>query len=351
MRKTAISLGVVGVVFLVAAALLAFWITPQFIARLPSGPNTTRTYSGRVTAVLNPAALRLGNLAEEIRHGLPETITHQVKVLQTSGNTALVKDTSTSTAAGTLLGAISSQYAVDRKSLEATSSHPSSWSVTSAKGLTFNWPIGAKKQNYAGWVAYTQTTTQLKYVREEEHGGVNTYVYQDSVPATPIKNPQVLAGLPKALPVNVLDAASKAGLLPPGAVASLAKLFPGLTQIPLGYTYESTSTYWVAPDTGIVVDVSRSEKQTAGAALPTGKVIGLIPSFADNFNGTPGSVRAAATDARNGSNTIQTLGVTVPVIAAAAGFVLVVIAVVLWIRGRRRAAAQAAEPPSTGVRV
>ncbi|MGE5290753.1 MAG: porin PorA family protein [Micromonosporaceae bacterium] len=351
MRKTAISLGVVGVVFVIAAALLAFWITPTFIARLPGDSNTTRTYSGRVTTVLIPAVLQQGNLAAAIRHGLPETINRQVKVLQTSGNTALVKDTSTSTSSGTQLGVISSQYAVDRKSLEATASHPSDWSVTNAKGLTISWPIGAKKQNYTGWVNYTQTTTQLKYVRQEQHGGVNTYVYQATVPATPIKNPQVLANLPKALPFNVLQAASKVGLLSSSALASLSKLFPNGLQIPLGYTYEATSTYWVAPDTGIVVDVSRSQRQTAGVALPNGKIIPLLPAFADNFKATSSSVQAAATDAKNGSNAITTLGVAVPIIALVLGVVLIIVAVILWIRGRERGLPAAAEPPPTGARI
>ncbi len=346
MRKTAISCGVVGVIFLVAAALLAFWITPKLIARLPSDSNTTRTYDGQIRSLVNPVALQQGNFAAAVRVGLAETLRRQVQVLQTSGNTALVRDARKATASGQQIGAITSQYALDRRSLEATASHPGSWTVTNAKGLTVSWPFGAKQQNYTGWVDYTQTTTQLRYVRQEQHGGVNTYVYQSAVPATLIKNPQVLQGLPMALPVTVIEGAGKAGLIPPSLLTSLAKAFPHAAQIPLGYTYESTSTYWVAPATGIVVDISTSEKQTGGVAIPGGKIIPALPVLVDSYKGSQASVQAAATDAKNGGNTIQTIGTTVPIVAAAIGLVLVVIAVILWMRGRRRGVPEVAPPPA-----
>ncbi len=346
MRQTAIACAVIGVVFIVAAALLAFWITPQLIARLPSDANTKRTYDGQISSLVDQAALRQGNLAAAIRRDLPQTLNRQVQVVQTSGNTALVRDTRTATTSGQQIGAVTSQYAVDRRSLEATTSHPGSWSVTSAKGLTVSWPIGAKQQNYTGWVDFTQTTTQLKYLRQEGRGGVNTYVYQANVPAAPIKNPQVLQGFPKSLPVSVLQRAGQAGLVPQSLLTSLAKAFPQGAQIPLAYTYEATSTYWVAPATGMIVDVNTSEKQTAGVAAPGGKIIPVLPVLVDSYKGSQASVRAAATDANNGSNTIQALGRTIPIITAAIGFVLLVIAAVLWMRGRRHGVAEAAAPPA-----
>ena len=335
MRKTAIACGVVGVLLLVAAALLAWWITPSYIARLQSNSNTVRTYDGQIRTLLNPAALRTGNLSQAFRTGLPETLRRQVTVQQTSGNTALVKDATTLTTSGLQIGAISSQYAVDRTSLEATASHPGNWSVTNAKGLTFNWPINTQRQNYTGWVPFTETTTPLKYVKQEPQGGVNTYVYQATVPPTPIRNPQVLRALPTTLPLSLLQAAEKARLIPASLVAGLARDFPGARSVPLGYVYQGTSTYWVAPATGIVVNLNTSETQVGGVALPNGRFIPVLPVLADSYQASPSSVQAAANDATNDGNTITTWGTTVPIVAAAVGFVLVLIAVFLWIRGRR----------------
>ncbi len=337
MRKVAISSGVIGVVLLVAAGLMAWWITPSYIARTPNDYNKTRTYTGTIHTLVNPAALATGNLSAAIKTGLPATLTDQVKVLQTSGNTALVQDTRTITTAGSPVGKTVSKYAVNRQTLEATTSHPSNWSgVTPARGLTVSWPLGAKQQNYTGWVYLTQTTTPLRYVKQAQQGGINTYEYQATVPPTPIKNPQALAGLPKTLPVALLARISAAGIISPSQLASLARLFPHATSVPLSYTYQGANAYWVAPATGLVVNVSTNETETGGIALPNGKVVPLIPVLSDTYHASPASLQAAVTDAKNGSSTITTWGVTVPIIAAAVGFVLVVLAVLLWLRGRSR---------------
>jgi hypothetical protein len=336
MRKAAISCGVVGVVLLVAAGLMAWWITPTYIARVPSNYNKTRTYTGTIRTLVDPAALARGDLAAAVKTGLPATLTDQVKVLQTSGNTAQVQDTRVISTGGRPVATTTSRYAVDRQTLEATPSHPSNWNVTAAKGITVSWPLGAKQQNYTGWVYLTQTTTPLTYVMQQSQGGINTNEYRAIVRPTPIKNPQVLASLPKSLPVALLTRISAAGLISPSQLASLTRAFPHATTIPLAYTYQAANTYWVAPSTGLVVNVSTNETETGGIALPNGTIIPLIPVLADTYHASPASLQAAVNDANNGSTTITTWGVTVPIIAAAVGFLLVVLAVFLWMRGRSK---------------
>lgn len=336
MRKTAISTGVIGLILMIAAGLMAWWITPSYIARMPSDYNKTRTYDATVRSLFNPAALASGNLAGAIRTGLPATVSENVKVQQTSGNTALVQDTRKLTVGGSTAGQTVSPYALDRQSLEATSSHPGGWSVLPAKGLTVSWPLGAKQQNYTGWVYQTYTTTTLKYVKQVQQGGINTYEYQATVPATPIKNPQLLASLPKSLPVSLLPSLRAAGLLSPAMLASLTQAFPRLTSIPLAYTYQAVNTYYVAPATGLVVNLSNSETEMGGIALPGGKIIPVMPVLSYTYHATPSSLSDAVSDANNGSSAITTWGVTVPITGAAVGFVLVVLAGFLWMRGRSR---------------
>jgi Porin PorA len=336
MRKAAISSGVVGLILLVISALLAWWITPSFIARMPSDFNKTRAYDATVRTLFDPAALATGNLAGAIKTGLPATITENVKVQQTSGNTALVQDTRTITVAGKVIGQTVTPYALDRQSLAATSSHPSDWSVTPAQGLTVSWPLGAKQQNYTGWVYQTGTTTTLKYATQAQQGGINTYVYKATIPATPIKNSQILASLPKSLPVSLLPLMRAAGLISAANVAGVSKLFPGAASIPLAYTFQADNTYYVAPDTGLVVNLNNSETQMAGIALPGGKIIPVLPVLAYTFHATPASLSAAVSDANSGSSTITLMGVTLPIIAAVVGFLLMVLAVYLWMRGTSR---------------
>ena len=333
MRKAAIVSGVVGLILLVASGLLAWWITPSYIARMPSDYNKTRTYDATIRTLFNPAALQAGNLAGAIRTGVPATISEHVKVQQTSGNTALVQDTRNISASGSTVGQTVTPYALDRRTLEATSSHPSDWSVTPATGLTVSWPLGAKQQNYTGWVYQTNTTTTLKYVKQAQQGGINTYQYQATVPPTPIKNQQLLANLPKSLPVSLLPALQASGLISPATLGSLSQLLPAAREIPLGYTYQANNTYYVAPATGLVVNVSNDEKQMAGIALPGGRIIPVIPVLSYTYHATPASLSEAVNDANSGSSTITTWGVTVPIAGAAVGFLLVVLGVYLWMRG------------------
>jgi Porin PorA len=336
MRKAAVSCGILGIVLLVGAGLMAWWITPSYIARLPGNYNKTRTYDGTIKSLLNPAAVASGNLASAIRTNLPATLTENVRTQQTSGNTALIQDTRTISTSGTKVAGFTWHYAVNRQTLQATSSHPGNWKVTPAKGLTVSWPLGAKKQNYTGWVPLTHTTTPVKFVKQVQQGGITTYEYHASVPPTRITDSQALAGLPTSLPTALVPRLAAAGLITPSQVSGLSAAFPRATSIPLGYTYQASNDYFVAPATGLVVNVSNNETEVGGIALPTGTIIPILPVLADTYHASPASLSAAVNDANNGSSTITTWGVAVPIAAAAVGFLLLVLAVLLWLRKRSR---------------
>lgn len=337
MRKTAITTGVIGLVLLIAGALMGCWITPSYLARMPGSYNTTRTYDGTIRTLFNPAALTSGNLAGAIRTGLPATISETVKVQQTSGNTALVQDTRAIAVAGSVVGQTVSPYALDRKTLEATSSHPGSWNVIPATGLTVSWPLGARQRDYTGYVYQTGTTATLKYVKEVQQGGINTYEYQATVPPTPIKNAQLLASLPKSLPVALLPSLRAAGLISPAALASVAQAFPNAASVPLGYTYQAADTYYVAPVTGLVVNLSNNETEMGGIALPNGTIVPVLPVLSYTYHASPATLATAVNDANTGASTLTTLGVAGPIAAAGVGFVLILFAAFLWLRGGGRA--------------
>ncbi len=336
MRKAAITCGVVGLILLIVGGLLAWWITPSYVAQVPSNYNKTRTYDGTIHKLFEPAALTGANPAAAIKTNLPATLTDNVRVLQTSGSSALVQDTRIIKASGSQVSKFVSHYSVNRKSLEATAPHPSSWIVTPAKGLTVSWPFGAKKQNYTGWVPLTNTTTPLKFVGESKQGGINTYAYRATVPPTPITNNQVLGTLPSSLPTSLVPKLIAAGLITPAQAASLATVFPHATSIPLGYTYQAVNTYFVAPATGLVVNVANNETEMAAVKLPTGTLAPVTPVLSDSYHASPSSLSAAVSDANNGSSAITALGVAVPIAFAALGFLLLVAAVLLWLRKRSR---------------
>ncbi len=329
MRKAAVTCGVIGLIFLLFAALLAWWITPSFVAQLPSNYSKTRTYDGTIQKLFNPAALA-------VRTNLPATLTDQVKVLQTSGSSALVQDIRTVKASGSQVARTDSHYSLDRKTLAATAPHPSSWVVTPAKGLTVSWPLGAKKQTYTGWVPLTNTTTPVRYVGESTQGGITTYEYHATVPPTPIKNPQVLGSLPASLPTSLVPKLIAGGVITPSQAASLATVFPHATTIPLAYTYQASNTYFVAPATGLVVNVANNETETAAVRLPSGALAPVTPVLSDSYHASPASLSAAVSDANSGGGAITAFGVALPLALLVFGFLLVVAAILLWMRKRSR---------------
>ena len=324
-------LAVVGVLLMAGAAVLHYVIVPGQ-AKLPADTNETRNYEGTANVLVNPQALAAGDRARGILTDVPVKATRTVQVQATTGSAAQVSDKrSLTTASGQAIGGTSTTYAVDRTSLEATNSHPSDWSVQNAQGLTVSFPIPSKQQDYTGWVAETQTTTPLKYTRQETRNGINTYVYQATVNPAPIKDKQVLGALPSTLPVNVLQTLP----IPDQLKAGLAQALPRLgNPVQLAYTYSAAATYWVEPTTGRIVDVQRDERRQAGlAALPGGPG---IPVYDVITRTTQASVTDAVNEAKSDANKINGYGKTLPLILGSVGVVLLIGGVLVAVTGRRR---------------
>ncbi|WP_030277298.1 porin PorA family protein [Streptomyces sp. NRRL B-24484] len=335
---------VVGLVLIAGAFVLAFFVTPTYVARLPGDTDVARSYTGSFKTLLDAQEVAKGNLLSAVKRDVPMAVERTVKVLDTSGDTALVSDVRTTTAAGRAVEKTTWQYAVDRKSLEPATDHPSDWTVVDAKGLTVSWPIGAKKQTYTGWRPETGTTTPLTYARTESRSGVSTYVYLARLPATRITDTQVLAGLPKAVPKSTLALVAQVGTVPAEAKAKLAALLPTLPDpVPLSYTLQSADTFWIEPETGIVVDTERAQQRTAGVVTPgDGAFLPLLPVSDVSYRQTPDSVQDAANDAKDGRNAISLLGTVLPIVLGVVGAVLVAVSLLVRRRGPRGGAAPTA---------
>ncbi|GAA2144822.1 hypothetical protein GCM10009760_32770 [Kitasatospora kazusensis] len=330
---------VLGVVLIAAAAVTAFFVTPRYVARLPSDTDAQRSYAGAFRTLLDPLAVAKGDLVGALKHNVPMSVDRRVRVEQTSGNTALTSDARTTSAAGATVEKTTWEYALDRRSLEPVTKHPGGWSVVDAQGLTVSWPFGAKKQNYTGWVPETASTTPVTYSRSETHAGLYTYVYEVKAGPAPIADAQVLAGLPKALPQSLLKLLVQLGPLTPAAKLQLGALLPALGDpVPLSYTQQGNDTFWVEPETGVVVDVDRSQQRTAGIKNPNGGAfIELLPVSDVGYQQTPQAVRDAVHDAQKGRKAIELYSTTLPGIAALLGIVLIAGGVLL---GRRKRVAQ-----------
>ncbi|MGW9207386.1 porin PorA family protein [Embleya sp. NPDC055664] len=339
MRTNTVLRGVavaVGLILIACAFVLAYVITPNYVVRLPDDTDAKRSYIGSFRTLLDAQEVAKGSLATAVKRDVPLAIERTVKVEATSGNTALAGDARTTTAAGVQVEKTDWKYAVNRKTLEPAGSHPADWTVVEAQGLTVSWPLGAKKRTYTGWRPETRSTTPLTYTRTENKSGLGTYVYEARLQPTRITDAQVLAGLPPAVPKATLALVAQLGTVPPAAKEQLAALLPTLSDpVPLAYTLASADTFWVAPETGIVIDTQRSQQRVAGVIAPSGGAfLPLLPVSDVFYQQTPGSVKAAANDARDGHDLIVLVGTTLPIVLGVVGALLV--AAALLIRRRRR---------------
>jgi hypothetical protein len=327
-------LSVLGVLLLAAAAIL-YWVVVPGQAKVPSDTNTTRNYDGTAKVLVNPQALAAGDRANGVLVNVPVKAARTVQVIASTSSAAQVTDKRTLTSgSGQPIGTTTNTYAVDRKTLEATDNHPSDWNVEPHQGLTVNFPIGTKKQDYTGWVSETQTTTPLKYVRDEQRNGITTYVFQADVKASAIKDKQVLGALPPALPKTLLGQLGSALPIPDQLKTALAQALPSLTEpVQLAYTYSATATYWVEPNTGRVVDLQREEIRQAGLASLSSAP--GIPIYDVSVHYTNASVTDAVNDAKSDSDKLTLYGKTLPLIFLIVGGVALIAGVLVLVLGRR----------------
>jgi hypothetical protein len=85
-----------------------------------------------------------------------------------------------------------------------------------------------------------------------------------------------------------------------------------------------------------VVNVSNNETETANVKLPTGGLAPVTPVLSDSYHARPSSLSAAVSDANSGAGSISALGVDLPIALLCLGFVLIVAAILLWLRKRSR---------------
>ena len=340
MRRISWFIGLVIGVLLIAAAPVVRWGVAPAVTKLPGNTDTIRTYTGTAATVINPSLLTGTLFGPALLHNQPVTVIHHVKVLKTTGNNALVTENKKVTLQNHAIADVTHRYAVDRKTIDRGSGFSD---VTAQTGVTFNWPIHTKKQNYTGWVSDTQQTTQLVYSGEATRGGVKTYVFKATVPPTRLTDPAELNGLPASLSKATLNTMTPSLGLTIDQLKALSTTLSKLPDpVPFGYLFSATSTYYVAPDSGVVVDVQSHEVRTSGFIV-AGQVVAVGPVLDFSYTAPELTLKAAADDAKDKASQMRLISTTIPLVSLIAGIVLVAALVgETLIRRPRRST-----PPST----
>lgn len=340
MRKVfgiiALSLGLV----LVIAAPLVRWVVAPRMTVLPSDMETLRIYTGVATQIVNPSSLSGTTVGPGVLRNVPVTLRHYTKVLKTDGNNALIADQRVVAIPGYTVADLHYRFGIDRKTFQQGGDFPG---VTHQTGLTINWPIGTNKHDYTGWVPDTMTTTPAHYTGEATRGGVATYVFTSTVPTTPIKDPELLKNLPSSMTkAQLLELVPSLGLSQ-DQLLKMNKLVAGLPDpVPLAYSYTQQATFWVAPASGVVVDMKQREVRSVNF-VDGAKLIPVSPVMDMTYTSTPATLAAAAKDAKDNAAQIKLITDTAPAGLLIIGLVLTTGGILLLTVFRRR---PAAAPPA-----
>jgi len=344
MRRISWFIGLAVGILLIAAAPIVRWAVAPAVTVLPSDTNTMRVYTGTASTVINPSLLRGTLFGPALLHNQPISVIQHVKVLDTSGNNALVQESKRVTLQNNAIANVTHRYAVDRKDMGAGSGFNG---VTAQTGLTFNWPIHTGKQNYTGWVSDIQATTPLVYAGEATRGGINTYVFKASVPSTRVTDPAELSGLPASISKATLNTMTPSLGLSIDQLKKLSSVLSTLPDpVPFGYLFSATSTYWIAPDSGVVVDVASHEVRTSGFVV-AGQVLPVGPVLDFTYTSPPLTLTAAASDAKDKAAQMQLISTTIPLVALITGGVILLVLIGTAVYSRRRTTAPRTTPPTT----
>jgi hypothetical protein len=156
----------------------------------------------------------------------------------------------------------------------------------------------------------------------------------------------VLDDLPSAVPQLAL--AALATNLPGDRQAALLQVLQVLPDpVPLDYTYEATTTYWVEPTTGTVVDIQRQEIRNATVTGPDGSAVGQLPVYDVATQFSDASVATAGREASDRRSSINTVGTVAPWVLGTLGLLALLAGLIGLLMSRRRPAAMAPAGPGT----
>jgi len=305
---------VLGVVFVLGGLAVKFVVLPSQ-AKFPDDVDSTRNYEGELAVMMNAAALETGDMANLFLTDVPVTIARTVKTVEVGGDDgAVVSDHAVmSSPAGPLAESLSI-YAINRTTMDAIADFSGDVRILPREGLVIGWPIGSEGTDYIGWNGDTQQPTILAYQGEEERGGINTYKFHAAEDPAVIVDPDLLSQFPPAFPKDLLLQLAPLFGLPDEAMAQLGPVLEAMPDpVPLTYTFAFDKTYWVEPNTGVLIDIDVMESRRVALAVPGApEPVGLAEVQHLEYVTTAESVQDAVNDANDGISQLNMFGVYVP---------------------------------------
>ncbi|HEX6682692.1 MAG TPA: porin PorA family protein [Candidatus Limnocylindrales bacterium] len=331
MRKGPLLAAGAAILMLGAAAAARFVVLPM-VHQVPTDVDNTMRFSGTVS-MLNPAALVANDASKLWVRNAAVTAEQHTKSVQTSGRTVVLSsDIAVKGPDSSTLISTNHVYSLDRVTLEAAPA-PAGSNAETHTGLALGFPLTPQAKNYQYWDSTTQAANPASYVRTEQKGGRQAYVYNTRAVGV-VKDPKLTALLPSALQKSMLPLL--AANLPTLVQQALNLAMPLLPDsIAVTYTSTTDSTFWVDTSTGIVLDVEQKQVIQAQLAGPLAAAP-LPPAFDLSIKGTEETVKANAESAAAAQNGLLLIGTYLPIGSAALGGILLLTAIIAGAVGRKR---------------
>ncbi|WP_059006283.1 porin PorA family protein [Streptomyces specialis] len=330
MRKSAWILTGIATLLLAASGVLRLAVYPH-LAQIPSDVDVTLQYAGTAD-MLDAAAVESGDLAHALLTDVPVTVDRRVRVVDTSGRTAVFSDLrELSDADGVVLLDVEERWAVDRRTFEERPA-PDGSGVAPHEGLVIGWPLSPDQEDYPFWDAATGTRVTAVYAGTETVEGRTAHLY--TVHAEGPLNETAAAAFPEALPKEAVSGIAAA--LPEDRRPDPAALDALPDTVPLTYAATTDLQVWVDSTTGTVLDTTQHQTYVAQVAAGP-EPVALAPVSDLDVRLTPESVRSQADDAASAARALWLLRTAGPLALLTAAVVLYgVVAWNVW-RARRRA--------------
>ncbi len=347
LTRTSAVLAIVGVLLIVAAAVVRFVVVPS-VTKLPEDLDVTLGFEGTYNGI-NPAVLSGG--ATEVRaDDVPIQATREVTSESVDGDTEIVLRKDIRTVGGGEPSVTEVRFAVDRETDEAGPAPAGAEDVTDAEGLVFTFPVGPEPEDgvYEYWDQYTQQAAPVTFEGEETLGGRDVYRYQ-SVAEGELADPAALR-LPTSLPKDTLAALAPglAGTVPPELLAALPGVLPSLPdEIPIAWT--SKITTFVDADQELGATIAGGSTQEITGSLDLGITTVDVPFATIALTSTDQSIADRGNSVSDDAQLLTWIGTVLPIVALVIGVLLLVAALLLARRAAHRTTpAEPGEPVGAG---
>ncbi len=344
LTRSSVVLAVIGVLLVVAAAVVRFVVVPS-VTQLPEDLDVTLGFEGTYNGI-NPGVLT-GSATEVLAEDVPIVATRNVSAEDVDGGSEIVRRTDERTVGEGDPAVTEVRFNVDRETAEAGRPPSGAEDVTDAEGLVFTLPVGPSTADgaYEYWDQSTMQTAPLVFQGEENLGGRDVFRYE-SVAEGALADPPAM-GLPTFLPKAQLATLAPGldGLVAPELLAALPAVLPSLpTSIPIEWTSRTTTV--VVADQEIGATIAGGSTQEITGSLDLGITTVDVPFATIAIESTDDSIEDRGEAVADDSQLLNLVSTVLPIVLLVLGVLLVLAALLLARRTATRTPAASGVQPS-----